>query len=548
MTTPYWPPTVPRQLAVPQTSLYHNLEVTAARYPGKVAIWFYGREVTYRELLDEVANLSGHLQRVGVKKGDRVLVWMQNSPQFVAACHAIWRAGAAAVPLSPMLTPPELQFFLEDAGIGLGLVGAEVYSKARAAGLKRAVVAGYGVGVDDSPVPTPEALGVPETAEGADVTWAQATSGQPGELVPVGPDDLAVMPYTSGTTGRPRGCMHTHATVQANVVEGGVWNGTSSADVILGTLPYFHVTGFVNSMLSPIWGGATQVVMGRWDRAVAARLIGLEGCTVWTNTATMVVDLLADPDLNLADLKSLRNLNGGGAALPAAVGARLEQFTGLRLMEGYGLSETMAQSHTNPPGRLKLQCLGIPVCNTEARVIDPETLAEVPAGQTGEIVVCGPQVMLGYWNNEAATRDAFLTLDGRRFFRTGDLGYVDEEGYYFFVDRLKRMVNVSGMKVWPAEVESTLYQHPAVQEAVVVGVPDARSGERARALIVLRAGQDVSGEAIQGWAREHMAAYKIPRDIVFVDSLPKGPTGKVNWRALQEQEGAKVRREQAQAS
>lgn len=541
MSTPYWPPTIPRQLDVPQTSLYHNLAVTAARYPDKVALWFYGREVTYRELLNEAAQLSGHLQRVGVNKGDRVLVWMQNSPQFVAACHAIWRAGAAAVPLSPMLTPPELQFFLEDAGISVGLVGAEVYARARAAGLKRAVVASYGTGVSASPVPTPEALSVPETVEGEDLTWAEAVSGTAGELVEVGPDDLAVMPYTSGTTGRPRGCMHTHATVQANVVEGGVWNATSSADVILGTLPYFHVTGFVNSMLAPIWGGATQVVMGRWDRAVAARLIALQGCTVWTNTATMVVDLLADPDLKAEDLKSLRNLNGGGAALPAAVGARLEQFTGLRLMEGYGLSETMAQSHTNPPGRLKLQCLGIPVCGTESRVIDPETLREVPDGETGEIVIHGPQVMLGYWNNEAATHDAFLELDGKRFLRTGDLGYVDAEGYYFFVDRLKRMVNVSGMKVWPAEVESILYQHPAVQEAVVIGVPDTRSGERARALVVLRPGEGVTGEAIQGWAREHMAAYKIPRDIVFVDSLLKGPTGKVNWRALQERESAEVR-------
>ncbi|ADV65790.1 long-chain-fatty-acid--CoA ligase [Deinococcus maricopensis] len=533
---PYWPANLPRTLDVPRTSLYHNLDVSAARYPEKTALHFYGREVTYRELLEQTARLSGQLQRAGVGRGDRVLVWFQNSPQFVVAAHAVWRAGGVVVPLSPMLVPDELRFFLADAGITVGVVGAELYAKARAAGLGRIVVGSYGEGIPDAPA----ALAVPAVAEGDDVTWADALAGEPGVVVPVGAEDLAVLPYTSGTTGRPKGCMHTHGSVQANVVAGGAWVHATSSDVQLATLPYFHVTGMVNSMLAPIYGGSAAVVMNRWDRQVAADLMERYGVTLWTNTATMVIDLLANPNLRPEQLRTLRFITGGGAALPAAVGAHLENLTGLRYAEGYGLTETMAQTHTNPAGRPKLQCLGIPVFGTSARILNPDTLEDVPDGQTGEIVVSGPQVFQGYWQRPDATAEAFLEREGQRYFRTGDLGYRDAEGYYFFTDRLKRMVNVSGMKVWPAEVESALFQHPAVQQACVIGVPDARTGERARALIVLKAGASATGEEIEAWAREHLAAYKIPRDWQFVDALPIGGTGKVNWRALQEQARAQM--------
>lgn len=538
--TPYWPEGIPRHLDVPRTSLYHNLEVSAARYPDKTALWFYGHEVSFKQLLNEVAHLSGHLQRQGVRQGDRVLVWMQNSPQFVAAIHAVWRCGAVVVPLSPMLTPEELMFFLDNADISVGLVGAELYPKARAAKLGHAVVAGYGAGVTDSPVPVPEALAVPEQAEDGDVTYAQAISGEPGEVVPVGADDLAVMPYTSGTTGRPKGCMHTHSTVQANATGASAWARVTSGDVALGTLPFFHVTGLTCTLLASIYSATKLIVMNRWDRAVATKLIRDHQVTLWVNVATMVIDLLANPDLKAEDLRSLRILNGGGMALPQAVGARLEAMTGIKFVEGYGLSETIAQTHTNPVERPKFQCLGVPVFGVDARIIDPETLQELPAGSNGEIVVSGPQVMRGYWKRPEATDEAFFERDGRRFLRTGDLGHRDEEGYFFMVDRLKRMVNVSGMKVWPSEVETTLFKHPAVQEACVIGVPDERTGERARALIVLKPGQSASGDDIALWARDHLAPYKIPRDWQFVDSLPRGGTGKVNWRALQEQARAEM--------
>ena len=534
-TPAHWPAGVPRVLTTPRTSLYHNLETTAARFPDKVGVWFYARELTYQQIHDETARLSGHLQRHGVRRGDRVLVWLQNCPQFIIACHAIWRSGAVVVPLSPMLTPDELRFYLSDAGITVGVVGAELHEKASSAGLGHAIVTSYGEGVLHSPVPVPEAFGIPARAMGANATWEQALSGPVGQVVPVEPHDLAVMPYTSGTTGQPKGCMHSHESVQANVHSASVWVRSTCEDVAFGTLPFFHVTGMVNSMLAVVAVGAKVVLMSRWDREAAVALIRLQGCTLWSNTATMIIDLLARPNLDASDLRSLRWVGGGGAPLPEAVGRQFQALTGFQYLEGYGLSETMAQTHRNPPGAPKLQCLGVPLPSTSARIINPDTLQEVPNGETGEIIVSGPQVMRGYWNRPEANDEAFLELDGQRFFRTGDLGYVDDEGYFFMVDRLKRMINAAGLKIWPSEVESVLYRHPAVQQACVISVPDQRTGERARALIVLKSDARVTGEELALWAREHLATYKIPREWQFVEGLPLAPTGKVNWRALQEQ-------------
>ncbi|WP_216327654.1 long-chain-fatty-acid--CoA ligase [Deinococcus aestuarii] len=540
--TRYWPAGKPRTLTLPQVGLMHNLRVSAERYPDKTALWFYGREVSYRELREGAERLAGHLKAQGVGKGDRVAVWMQNSPAWALAAHAAWQLGAVVVPLAPMLQAREFGFFLQDAGIRVGVVGAELYEKAKQGGLAHAVVANvmHGTDAGRAGVPLPDGLDMTPTLQGGDVTLEEALEAHPAPAAEVGPDDLCVMPYTSGTTGLPKGCMHTHRSVQANVFGAGVWVDGSVEDVYLATLPFFHVTGFVNSLLAPLMGGGRVVVMARWDRDVARTLIREQGVTVWTNTATMVIDLMGSPNFDPSHLGTLRSVTGGGASLPAAVGQRLFDLTGITFAEGYGLSETMAQTHTNPKDRPKLQCLGIPIFGVDARVVDLDTDRELAPGGVGEIVIHGPQVMQGYWNRPEATAEAFTELDGKRFFRSGDLGYMDEEGYFFFTDRLKRMVNVSGMKVWPAEVENLLHGHPAVQEACVIAVPDERTGERARALIVLKPGQEVSGKDIEAWARDVMATYKVPRDYQFVGSLPRGATGKVAWRQLQEQARAQM--------
>jgi fatty-acyl-CoA synthase len=252
----------------------------------------------------------------------------------------------------------------------------------------------------------------------------------------------------------------------------------------------------------------------------------------------MIIDLFGSPNYKSFDLSSLRYLSGGGAAMPQAVAERLQQEFQLTFAEGYGLTETAAPSHANPPERAKLQCLGIPIFGVDSRIIDPETKAVLGPGEVGEIVTHGPMVFKGYWGHPEATKNAFIEIDGKSFFRTGDLGRQDEEGYFFITDRLKRMINASGFKVWPSEVELLLFGCPLVQEACVIGSRDAYRGETVKAVIVLRdaARGKTSAQDIIDWAREHMAVYKVPRLVEFVDALPKSGSGKVMWRSLQERE------------
>jgi fatty-acyl-CoA synthase len=258
---------------------------------------------------------------------------------------------------------------------------------------------------------------------------------------------------------------------------------------------------------------------------------------------TMVVDLLSSPDLASYDLSSIRRIGGGGAAMPEAIAQKLKDLCDITFIEGYGLTETMAPSHVNPPDRPKKQCLGIPLFNTESRVVNPDTLAELPPGEVGEIITCGPQVFDGYWNNPAANAACFVEIDGRRFFRTGDLGRTDEDGYFFLVDRIKRMINVGGFKVWPAEVEAMLYAHPAIQEAVIISRKDPRRGETVKAVVVLKpsARGEVDEAQLLRWAKDNMAAYKVPASFELAESLPKSATGKIQWRVLQDQQDARER-------
>jgi fatty-acyl-CoA synthase len=282
-----------------------------------------------------------------------------------------------------------------------------------------------------------------------------------------------------------------------------------------------------------------MVLLPRWDRDAAARCVERYKIGGWTAVPTMIQDFYLNPNLSQYDVSSIRRLSGGGAAMPAAVARRLEQ-SGVTYVEGYGLTETIAATHLNPPQHPKAQCLGIPIYGVDSRVIDPATLAELPPGEVGEIIMHGPQVMLGYWNKPEDTAAAFIELEGKRFFRSGDLGRMDEDGYFFIVDRLKRMINASGFKVWPTEVENLMYQHPAVKEACVIGTQDAHRGETVKAVIVLKpefVGK-VDARQITDWARENMAAYKAPRVIEFVETLPKSGSGKIMWRQLQEQEDA----------
>lgn len=553
----HWPCRVPRTLTAPATSLWDNLETSARRYPDKVALQFFGRTISYRELADGAQRLAACLHAAGVQRGDRVILFMQNLPQLVMAHFAILRANAVVVPVNPMNRAQELQHYITDARVRLAMTTADLAPELAQASaalphehrLQHMVVSQVGeyLPPEAEREPVPEAWQawlttqhpLPALECGEVLNWQQALAcTQPVPSLEVGPQDLSVLPYTSGTTGLPKGCMHTHASIMCNAMASAVWGQATSENVALAVIPMFHITGMVAMMHAMVYVGGTMVLMPRWDRELAGRWISKYRITNWTNIPTMVIDLFASPNFRQFDLSSLTYIGGGGAAMPQAVAQRLYDEFRLRYQEGYGLTETAAPSHNNPPENPKQQCLGIPFIGTDSRIIDPDTLQEVPVGEQGEIVISGPQLFQGYWRNEAATRAAFIELDGKRFFRTGDLGRMDEDGYFFITDRLKRMINASGFKVWPAEVESMMFLHPAIQEACVIAARDAYRGETVKAVVVLRPqykGQ-VTEDDIIAWCREHMAAYKVPRIVSFVDALPKSGSGKVMWRVLQESE------------
>jgi fatty-acyl-CoA synthase len=554
-----WPKRLPHHLPLPETSLYYNLEVSARRYPHKAAYLFCGQTLSFAQLQDQAEALAGWLQAHGVVKGDRVAVFMQNCPQFVVAVHAVMRADAVVVPVNPMNKADEFGHYITDPGTTLVLttadlaaIVAEANDRLPAAQRLRHIVA---TRFTDA---MPAELAPEETPSPAILQWLQADPPLPAGATPVtrwadalaaghrpgphtaGPDDLVLLPYTSGTTGLPKGCMHTHRTLMHNVMSGAIWGHSTPEAVGLGVVPMFHITGFIYGCLGSVAGANTTVILPRWDRELAGRLIARHRVTHWTCIPTMIIDLFASPNYAGFDLSSLRFLSGGGAAMPQAVAERLQREFGITFAEGYGLTETAAPTHANPPERAKLQCLGIPVIGTDSRIIDPDTLRELPVGETGEIVSHGPQVFKGYWGHPEATKAAFIEIDDKPFFRTGDLGRMDEEGYFFITDRLKRMINASGFKVWPSEVELLLFKCPLVQEACIIASRDTYRGETVKAVVVLRAEARASAkpEDIIAWAREHMAAYKVPRIVEFADTLPKSGSGKVMWRLLQEREPA----------
>ena len=553
----FWPRRLPKSITLPATSLCDNLATNARRYPDKAALVFFGSTTSSRQLMESAERLAARLGQLGVQRGDRVVLCMQNCPQLVMAHFAILRANAVVVPVNPMNRAEELKHYITDPDTKVAITTGDLApemakaSNALAPGerLAHLVVTQFSdafdvnvTGIDAPPEAWMDWLGarhpLPALEGGQAHVWTDALAcAEAPAALSVGPADLALLPYTSGTTGLPKGCMHLHKSIMHNTVAASLWGNGSADNVTLAVVPMFHITGMVSVMHTSIYCGATLVIMPRWDRDLAGRLISRYQVTTWTNIPTMVIDLLGSPNFASYDLSSLAYIGGGGAAMPQAVAQRLLEQYGLRYSEGYGLTETAAPSHANPPDHPKQQCLGIPFMSTDARVIDPDTLQELPVGEQGEIIIHGPEVFEGYWKRPDATASAFIEFEGKRFFRSGDLGRMDEDGYFFLTDRLKRMINASGFKVWPAEVEALMFRHPAIQEACIIAAKDSYRGETVKAVVVLRAThQNTTEQQIIDWCRENMAVYKVPRIVQFVAALPKSGSGKVMWRALQEQE------------
>lgn len=539
-----WPKGIPRKLEIPACSIDSILEESARKHGDCDAIIFQGRSYSYTAVWEMAESLAGFLQHdLNLSKGDRVLLYMQNSPQFIISYYGILRAGGVVIPVNPMNQKAELRYLAENTGASIMIAGLELTPNAvpllESGDLQHVIAAAYAQMADPEfdislPAPLPDLHEAAFTGPGKYRFSEVVTSTAVPRERDTGPDDLAVIPYSSGTTGQPKGCMHSHRTVMTTLLATTVWTPSDFTNITLAALPFFHVTGMQSSMNVPIYRGCPIVILTRWNAVHAAKLVERYKISHWASISTMAIDLLNNAEAETFDLSSLNTIGGGGAAMPDAIAVKLRQRIGRPYLEGYGLSETMAALHINPPDAPRDQCLGVPIFNVDSRIVAPGTTDELELGEAGEIVTHAPQVFLGYWRNDEATKEAFVEIDGKQFFRTGDIARRDKDGYFYMVDRVKRMINVSGFKVWPAEVETMMLHHPDIAEACIVGSNDERRGEFVKAHVVRKpdCGDGLSEDDIIAWCRAEMAAYKCPRQVVLADSLPKSATGKVLWKDL----------------
>ena len=539
-----WPQGLPHTLQASSQTLYENLVFTSLKFPDRKALIYNGTSLTYESLFEQVRIIGTFLAGVEtINPGDRVLLYMQNSPQFIISYYAILGANCVIVPVNPMLQPAEVEHIILDSGAKFVITAAELLDKVIQSVSQRKA-SNIKILVTTHPDSLRKKFNVKlqsgtkeKKAKFQEVNlyhWNTILKQSGSELRHVRElSDLAIIPYTSGTTGKPKGCEHTYQTVNAVVQAYSKWLPLPDGAKILTTLPLFHVTGMQNSMNVPIFRGDTIILMSRWDVNKALYLIKEHRIQSWRSITTSIIDLISVFDSEIHDLSSLVSIGGGGAPMPVTAAKKLKTIASLNYIEAYGMTETMAPTHINPPNKPKLGSIGIPIFNVDARIIDVDSDEQLGAHAVGELVVAGPQVFLGYWNHSPATESTFLYIEGKKFLKTGDLGYFDLEGYFYIVDRLKRMISYSGFKVWPAEIESILYDHPDIKEVCIIGVADKRTGEKVKAVIVLRDNIDeLDLITLKAWCGVRMAKYKIPKIFEIRAELPKNRIGKILWRQV----------------
>lgn len=496
------------------------LQESAKRVPDKPVAILDDVRLTYAEL-DELSNrVAANLTAVGIGPGDTVGLQLPNLPQFIVAYFGILKAGAVVVPMNVLLKAPEIAFYLSNSKAKMFITFAGVAAEASKGAADAGVSAIYSVNIPGL-VEAPELTPFDTLLSGED---------HGPQLVSRSPQDTAVIIYTSGTTGRPKGAELSHFTLYMNAEIPGRLFDLQENDVVLTALPLFHVFGLSSIMNLCVLGGATMTLMLRFDAAKALEVIARDKVTVFEGVPTMYFGLLGHPDADTFDLSSLRIAVSGGAAIPAEVIDTFEKKFGVVILEGYGLSETASTTTFNVSAAdRKVYSVGKPIWGVDIQIWDKNHNVQ-PAGKdhVGEVVIRGFNVMNGYFANPEATAEAFAG----GWFHSGDLGYLDEDGFLFIVDRLKELIIRGGYNVYPREVEEVLYAHPSVAEAAVVGVPDAKMGEEIKAFVALKAGQTATAEELIAFVRERVAAYKYPRSLEFLDSLPKGATGKILKKEL----------------
>ncbi|WP_370935179.1 long-chain fatty acid--CoA ligase [Amycolatopsis sp. cg13] len=494
------------------TNLASNLSDAAARFPDRPAIRLDSAVLSFADLDDLSAAVAGWLRGHGVRPGDRVAIMLPNVPAFAVLYYGALRAGATVVPMNPLLKSREVRHYLSDSGarIIFAWQAFEPEASAGAAAADATVV----VVADDS------------LAEIA--LWPRT-----GDVAVSRDEDTAVLLYTSGTTGTPKGAQLTHANLRANAAVAAALFDAGTEDVIMGCLPLFHAFGQTCALNVAVLAGASLTLIPRFDAAAALKVIERDAVTLFQGVPTMYVAML-QAGRGVADTSTLRLCVSGGAALPAEVLSGFAAEFGAQILEGYGLSETSPVASFNRAGNAKAGSIGLPVDGVEMRIVDLDG-NEVAPGEVGEIAIKGHNVMRGYWNRPDATAAAIR--DG--WFRSGDVGRQDEDGFFFIVDRKKDLIIRGGFNVYPREIEEVLYEHPAVLEAAVIGLPHPTHGEEVAAAVALKPGASATAGELRDYVKERVAAYKYPRHVWLVDELPKGPTGKILKREIQSPDGAR---------
>jgi long-chain acyl-CoA synthetase len=541
---------------IPKITIYDVLERATGKYPKNPATYFMGHVLTYGQLKDHVDRMAAGLARMGVKKGDRVAIMLPNCPQSVIAFYACFRLGAVAVGFNPLYVERELTFQFTDSGAET-LITLDILWEKRVKAimsevpLKRVVV----TNIRDY-LPALKALFYPiaakrqgmwvKVAPDERVAWFkdivksnEPAAGSQGAV----PGDLALLQYTGGTTGTPKGVMLTNRNIIACTVQIGSYftNAVEGKERHISVIPAFHIYGLTMCTVMPIWQAAQIQLIPRFDVNMLLSAIPKLRPTYFCAVPTMYVGIINHPDLKKYDISSIKGCFSGASALPVSVMGEFERLTGGRIIEGYGLSEAAPVSHANTFfGRRKPGSVGFPIPNTDSKIVDADD-GRTPKkpGESGEILIKGPQVMAGYWNRPEET--AQVLKDG--WLNTGDIGVMDEEGFFYIVDRKKDMIIAGGYNIYPREIDEVLYAHPKIRDAVAVGIPDPYRGETVKAFIVLKEGMTATAEDITAYCRKNLAAYKIPRIIEFRDDLPKSMMGKVLRKALREEE---MRRQQEQ--
>jgi len=516
----FWPESVPRHIDYPQIPLFELLSRSAQEWPERVAFRCRERSLSYKQLDELSSKLAAGLGDLGVRTGDRVMLFLPNSLEFIIGYYGILKAGGTVATANPLYRQAELKHQLNDTEAKAIMTNGDLYplvQEVQAETRLRMVI-------------------LSDASESGAISLTELLEKYP-PLPPefaISPrEDVAVIVYTGGTTGLSKGVLLTHHNLVANAMQNAIWFEWGSEDTVIGLLPFYHSWGACTCINSPIYSGAPVIILPRFDAEELLLTVAREKATVLYGAASMFITLTNNPSTSKYDLSSLRYVKGGAMPIPPQTKERWEQMTGVRMVLGYGLSEASPETHNSPLQRVKPGTIGIPVIGTDARIVDEETgEIELPPNQMGELVIWGPQVMKGYLNRPEDTREALRS----GWLYTGDLGTMDEEGYFRILDRKKETIKYKGYTIAPAEIEAVLYEHPAVKECAVIGKPDPLAGEMPKAYVVLKEGSTVEDDELISFCAERIAPYKRIREVEYIEEIPKTPVGKVLRRILRDRE------------